>query len=155
MWSALKVVFSMIFSQPQAVANIINTVTGKVDKSTMTPEERTNFNQGVIESATRLMEQSEGSSVSRRFIVQVVFGVWAMGTIAMFIAIGMEAGFAPTLTTYMNENVTPLMFVLVAFYFGKQVIQTALEVSGKNAEKLEKARALAESASNLRDVLKK
>lgn len=145
----LKGVVGALFSTPAAVAAIIEAATGKANTKGMSAEAKAAYNQQVIDSAGRLLEASEGSNVSRRLIVQVVFFIWAVGTLIMFAAIGLEASFAPAFAQYMGDNVTPLMFVLIAFYFGKQVISSAIDAVGRKAEKVERLKGAAHTVRDL------
>jgi hypothetical protein len=124
-----------IFAGPDQVAGIVDGATGLIDKFTFTNEERSEASFRAFELWLEYQKATSGQNVARRLIALIVVGLWAFLTVVVAVvglvetlALEGEAAGAAFVFRLLSEAVSPLVIVVIGFYFSKGMLDQGLRV---------------------------
>ena len=113
MWGTLKA----IFTTPTKAGDVANAVIKGADAAWFTKEEQSEW-------FLRYLEATQPQNLSRRLIAMMVAFVWTLSSFSLLLSIYLGiTPLAVALLQFMDTVVNPVFYLIVGFYFGKQVVQ--------------------------------
>jgi hypothetical protein len=116
MWEAIKSLFGNIFSTPEKITQVVDSVVKTIDNASFTSQEKAEFENKKLDMLNDYLKTTTGQRIARRFLALVVGLVWFIVSISFLVALFLNLEVKADLFNFFNV-VSATFGVVLSFYF--------------------------------------